>query len=103
MHMSTSSPRQNELPRATQEQRETAELESRRTRLQNQLDRWRQERAKDEKVYQDMIRSGVTNALGGQGRESYREMHVQCDRVWAERIQLKKAELAALVLGGLNG
>ena len=100
MHRSTSSPRQNELPRATQEQRETAELESRRVRLQNQLDRWRQERAKDEKVYQDVIRDAATNDPSGDGMETYREMHVQCDRVWAERIQGKKAELAALVLRG---
>jgi hypothetical protein len=100
MHRSTSSPRQNELLRATHEQREIEELESMRARLQNQLDRWRQGRAKDEKVYQDMLLDAVTNDPSGDGRQTYREMHVQCDRVWAERIQLKKAELAALVSRG---
>lgn len=86
--------------KAKDRQKETEELESRRARLQNELERWRQERAKDERVYQDRIREPVTNDASGHGRETYREMHVQCDRVWAERIQLKKAELAALVSRG---
>ena len=72
MHRSTSSPRQNELRKAAGEQREAEELESRRARLQHQLDRWRQERAKDEKVYQNVIREGVTNDPSGHGRETYR-------------------------------
>ena len=75
------------------------ELESRRARLQDELDRWRQNRARDQKVYQDMVRKAAANDPSGEGRETYREMHVQCDGVWAERIQLKKAELAAVSRG----
>jgi hypothetical protein len=87
------------VPRTTDRQKETEDLERRRVRLQDELDRWRQNRAKDVKVYQDMVRNAATNDQSGEGRRTYREMHVQCDRVWVERIQLKKAELAALAAG----
>jgi hypothetical protein len=89
--------RQTEWLKATQEQQETAQRENRRARLQNQLDRWRSERAKDEGVYQDMIREAATNAPSFDRRETYRAMREQVRPGWAERIQGKKAELAALV------
>lgn len=74
-------------------------LESRRARLQNELDCSRLGRARDEEVYQDLVRKATTDDPSGEGMETYRQMHVQCDRVWVERIQLKKAELAALAAG----
>ena len=93
------SSRRRVQPRTTDRQKETKELETRRARLQNELDRSRQCRARDERVYQDIVRKATTNDPSGEGRETYREMHVQCDQVWVERIQLKKAELAALAAG----
>ena len=51
------------------------------------------------KVYQDLVQKAATNDPSGEGRKTYREMHLQCDRIWVERIQLKKAELATLAAG----
>jgi len=85
-------------PKATEKQREreAAEQKSKLERIQNELDGWREARAKDERAYRGVIREAATADPSGGSGETYRAMHVQCDRVWAERIQLKKAELAAL-------
>jgi len=84
--------------RATDRQRETAERERRRERIRSELTGWREARAKDERAYQAIVRDAATNDPNGRSRETYRAMHALCDRVWAERIQLKKTELAALMI-----
>jgi len=43
-----------------------------------------------------LARDAATGDPSGRIGETYRAMHSQCDRVWVERIHLKKAELAAL-------
>jgi hypothetical protein len=72
------------------------ELANKRNRIQLQLQYWCEARAKDQRVYQVIVGKVASSDPSGRRRETYRAMHAQCDRVWAERIQLKKAELAAL-------
>lgn len=74
-----------------------AERENKRKRIQNQLKCWCEARAKDESVYQVIVFKVAPSDPSGRRRETYRAMHAQCDRVWVERIRLKKAELAALM------
>jgi hypothetical protein len=74
-----------------------AEWEYKRKRIQNQLECWCEARAKDESVYQVIVFKVAPSDPSGHRRETYRAMHAQCDRVWVERIRLKKAELAALM------
>jgi hypothetical protein len=90
------SPRRQKRPKTTQTQRDAAERENRRKRIQNELECWRQARAKDETAYQGIVREAAMTDPSGGSKETYRAMHTLCDRVWVERIHLKKAELAAL-------
>jgi hypothetical protein len=71
--------------------------ETKRKRIQNELDCWGDARAKDARVHEVIVREVAPSDPTGRRRETYRAMHAQCDRVWAERIQLKKEELAALM------
>jgi hypothetical protein len=73
------------------------EAENERKLIQNQLERWGEARAKDERVYHVIVRKVAPTDPSGRRREAFRSMHAQCDRVWAERIRLKRAELAALM------
>jgi hypothetical protein len=91
------SSRRMKRPKVTNTQREAEELANKRKQIQNQLECWRVARAKDERVSQVIVRKVATSDPSGRRGEIYRAMHVECDRVWAERIQLKKAELAALM------
>jgi hypothetical protein len=83
-------------PKTTETPREAAERETKRKRIQNELECWRQARAKDEMSDLGLARDAATGDPSGRIGETYRAMHSQCDRVWVERIHLKKAELAAL-------
>jgi hypothetical protein len=83
-------------PNATKAQRHSAERENQRKRIQNQIKCWGEARAKDERSHQVIVRKVAPSDPNGHRRETYRAMHAQCDRVWAERIQVKRAELAAL-------
>jgi hypothetical protein len=91
------SSRRKNRPKTTETQREAAERENRRKGIQNELECWREARAKDETAYQGIVREAAMTDPSGRSKETYRAMHTQCDRVWVERIQLKKAELMALM------
>lgn len=91
------SPRREGRPTTAKTRREIAKRESRRDQIQNELACWREARAKDESTYQSLVHEAMTRDPSGRSRDTYRAMHAKCDGVWAERIQMKKAELTALM------